>query len=626
MYLPLRLTFQALLLFVATASAAAVETPTGPRWPLDLPTRYLTSNFMEYRGGRFHAGLDLKTRTVSGFAARAVEDGWIVRVRATPTAYGRAVYLRGASGRTYVYAHLSRFNDHLGDLLERQRQRTGHYRAQLEFRPGAEPVRQGEVLGLTGESGTGGPHLHFEVRDESNRPIDPQSVGFAVGDTIAPVIGRVRVWPATADALVEGDQREHLLAANNGLRGAQPSLRVNGPVAFSARITDAADIRGHSLEPALIEVQLDGDLVYRCRNERYDFGENAQQRLEWVAVPGVREHWLHRRPGIHLTGREGGLWYLGDAGAGLTAGSHDIRITAADQAGNRTRMWFELVVADSLCGPAARADAAWSADPVSLELASPDSLSHLRLTPFFDVEPESFRAAVPGLERLSFAPEGGDPVLVPLVVYRRPVALTAAQWQSADEQGLHLLGAAEEYLAADWPIDAALRVDFRVPSAAASDTPASERATWFLCRWSGGKWSAVGAWPGAVAGESTARVTLDAPGVHALVADHSGPVIGRLAPDTVVGPGPVSTVAGVTLPFWEVLPVPVLDSGVGLAAESLRVQLDGVPLIVEPDLPRDRILVEFPDAMPAGRHRLVVEASDEAGHTARKELSFEARR
>ena len=67
------------------------------RWPLDLPTRYLTSNFMEYRSGRFHAGLDLKTRSRPGFAARAVEDGSIVRVRSTPFAYGRAVYLLGQS-------------------------------------------------------------------------------------------------------------------------------------------------------------------------------------------------------------------------------------------------------------------------------------------------------------------------------------------------------------------------------------------------------------------------------------------------------------------------------------------------------------------------------------------------
>ncbi len=105
-----------IMTLLLTGPAAGQNEPSEssePIWPLDLPTRYLTSNFMEYRPGRFHAGLDLKTQTVNGFAARAVEDGWIVRVRATPTAYGRAVYLRGESGRTYVYAHLSRFNDQL---------------------------------------------------------------------------------------------------------------------------------------------------------------------------------------------------------------------------------------------------------------------------------------------------------------------------------------------------------------------------------------------------------------------------------------------------------------------------------------------------------------------------------
>ena len=55
-----------LLLALPTAARAAEPTPSpDPRWPLDLPTRYLTSNFMEYRPGRFHAGLDLKTQTVT---------------------------------------------------------------------------------------------------------------------------------------------------------------------------------------------------------------------------------------------------------------------------------------------------------------------------------------------------------------------------------------------------------------------------------------------------------------------------------------------------------------------------------------------------------------------------------
>jgi len=172
------------------------EAEVQPLWPLDLPTRYLTSNFMEYRSGRFHAGLDLKTQSKTGFAARAVEDGFIVRVRATPFAYGRAVYLLGDSGRTYVYAHLSRFNDPLRAKVRAAQVEAGKYRVRLQFAPGEIKVLRGEVLGLTGESGTGGPHLHFEVRDPDNGPVNPLAMGFAVPDTIAPVIHAVRAVPA----------------------------------------------------------------------------------------------------------------------------------------------------------------------------------------------------------------------------------------------------------------------------------------------------------------------------------------------------------------------------------------------------------------------------------------------
>ncbi|MBU1074433.1 M23 family peptidase, partial [bacterium] len=84
------------LLAAAAASALASAIPDAPSWPLPLETRYLTSNFMEHRSGRFHAGLDLKTEGRTGFPVLAAEDGWIARIRVSPAGYGRTLYLRGA--------------------------------------------------------------------------------------------------------------------------------------------------------------------------------------------------------------------------------------------------------------------------------------------------------------------------------------------------------------------------------------------------------------------------------------------------------------------------------------------------------------------------------------------------
>ncbi|MBK7188191.1 MAG: hypothetical protein IPH86_05755 [bacterium] len=57
--------------------------------------------------------------------------------------------------------------------------------------------------------------------------------------------------------------------------------------------------------------------------------------------------------------------------------------------------------------------------------------------------------------------------------------------------------------------------------------------------------------------------------------------------------------------------------GRGSPPGSLRARWDGRPLVVEPDLLRDRILVELPDSTASGRHLLEIEVADEAGLTAR---------
>jgi len=65
------------------------------------------------------------------------------------------------------------------------------------------------------------------------------------------------------------------------------------------------------------------------------------------------------------------------------------------------------------------------------------------------------------------------------------------------------------------------------------------------------------------------------------------------------------------------VPIAIKDLGSGLASQSIKVTLDGQPLIVEPDLPRDRLLVTFPDLMLTGSHQLSFEVADKAGHVTR---------
>ncbi len=606
--------------FLAASPAAADDgTPAGqpPLWPMDLPERHLTSNFMEYRGGRYHAGLDLKTRSREGYPVYAVEAGWVERVRAAPSAYGRAVYVRGRSGRIYVYAHLARFNDDLRARLAAARGDTV-YAARLSFAPGELPVVRGQVLGLSGQSGTGGPHLHFEVRDAANRPLDPQAWGFAVPDTTAPRIEAVRVLPAAPGSRIAGGEMSRVLRAGRGgsLAGRLPALPVTGPVALSAVLVEVSDVMGHRLEPWLIEVELDGQTVYRCRNEAFAFADNAQQLLEWLDLPGLRERWLHRRPGVDLEGREGELWFRGPDGRGLAPGRHELRITAADRAGNRRSVLLPLEVGLAAGQDGAPAASAWTEEPVQAVAQDATHREVVRLTPFFDVLPEDLPAEV-AVRRL--APPA-DPVLAPLTLAQAPFAPTGAQLEQARRQGLRPAGGAALFVAADWPVASSPAVE--IPAAGGADSPADGDAPLpGLYRWERDRWRHGGEILGAPDGEGSWRAALDEPGPVGVFRDVAGPVLTGPTAPLALARGMPSDVPGVTAPAWEVFAVGLRDDGTGVDHASVRVWLDGAPLVVEPDGPRDRLLVELPSGTAPGRHTLRVFARDKAGHPA--ELSLD---
>jgi len=593
------------LVFSAMQTSAA-DPESGPIWPLDLSNRYLTSNFMEFRSGRFHAGLDLKTRSREGFTVRAVEDGYISRVRCTPTAYGRVVYLRGVSGRTYVFAHLARFNDELRGRVEQAQIQNDSYRARLEFKPGQVPIKKGQVLGISGQSGTAGPHLHFEVRDRNQRPINPLGHGFNVEDKLPPVIHRLRAWPVRETSRINGGNGEWVLDAGDstGLQGDLGVLNITGPVAFSARMVDASDARGHKLEPWLIELILDGETVYRCRNDRYAFDENSLQRLEWTdwadwTEDGVpREHWLHRRKANTLTGREGGLWYLGDEGEGLSRGDHELVLKVMDHAGGEANVHLVLRVQREASGSR---DTQWRSQPLGLAIG--DSLK-CRMNPFFSSgEPEK-----EGLLVLNLTPDKRPEVLEKVELWVETIEEFPGLNNSAHKQGLNPLGPLVFYGTADWPIESSVPVSLPGERPDAADS--SHVGVYRLDK--KGLWDLVTT----LSDPTASEFLIDEPGLHGVFLDSGLPVFQNSNHPLVVKPGPVSNVDGVTFPKWEITPISLKDPGSGIDTGLIKAMLDDEPLIVEPDSPRDRLLVQWPDVMPPGEHLLHVEATDQAGNTA----------
>ena len=171
--------------------------------PLKIPL-LLAGSFAEMRANHFHAGLDIKTQGRAGYRVYAAADGWVSRIVVSPGGYGNALYISHPNGYMTVYAHLDRFNNTLSEYIKTLQYSQESFAVQSFPDRGQFPVLQGEVIAMSGNSGSSaGPHLHFEIRDErTGWPVNPILWGLNIKDTIPPRIYRFKVYPIGDGSLV----------------------------------------------------------------------------------------------------------------------------------------------------------------------------------------------------------------------------------------------------------------------------------------------------------------------------------------------------------------------------------------------------------------------------------------
>jgi murein DD-endopeptidase MepM/ murein hydrolase activator NlpD len=129
--------------------------------PLDIPP-FLSANFGELRPNHFHAGLDFKTQAVVGKNILAIDTGYVSRVQVRPTGYGVALYITHPNGYTSVYGHILSLEPRIDSLVKKYQYEHKENVVDMSFLPEILPVSRGEIVALTGNSGSsGGPHLNF---------------------------------------------------------------------------------------------------------------------------------------------------------------------------------------------------------------------------------------------------------------------------------------------------------------------------------------------------------------------------------------------------------------------------------------------------------------------------------
>lgn len=166
------------------------------RNPLGI-TNYLAGNFAELRNNHFHSGIDIKTNQKEGYNVYAVGNGYISRVNVSPSGYGNAIYIDHPNGYTTVYGHLQKFNKEIETYVRDYQYKNETFAVEIYPKKNELKVSKDDIIALSGNSGgSGGPHLHFEIRDtKTEEPINPFLFGFDIPDTSSPMINGTYIYP-----------------------------------------------------------------------------------------------------------------------------------------------------------------------------------------------------------------------------------------------------------------------------------------------------------------------------------------------------------------------------------------------------------------------------------------------
>ncbi len=320
----------------------------GNIWPVDAKPA-ITGAFGEFRPGHFHAGMDLKLYGRIGDPCRAVDDGWVSRIKVAPNGYGRALYLKLENGKTAVYAHLDRFCDQLEGIVRNEQEIRKNFAVELFFdSEAAVRFGRGDIVAYAGRSGTRHPHLHFEIRDDRERPLNAWFQGVRIPDDIPPRPVAVAIEPLDAWSTVELDCQPrifgNLVRRNDGAYGPRDPVGVAGRIGVSVDAYDKTGASENLLAVYSLKMFVNEELRWETRFDRISFAEARLIETErnyrlYRRGKGVF-HRLFRCPGneLDICAGDGVM----DAG-GTDAFPLEIAIVLADAAGNESRIEFTMV-------------------------------------------------------------------------------------------------------------------------------------------------------------------------------------------------------------------------------------------------------------------------------------------
>jgi hypothetical protein len=320
----------------------------------DLPLNiapFLSGSFAELRANHLHSGIDFKTQQSIGIPIHAPADGWVSRIRISSVGFGYAIYLSHPNGFTTVYGHLDGYAFPISDEAKRMQYQNEQFELDTLLPQKLIPIRKGQIIAYTGNSGiSGGPHLHFEIRDtQTEETIDPM-LWYAdrIQDNVPPTINKIAVYAIENEgALSSGTSRSMVPVFKNKqgkrvLNGQLPT--VWGHIGLGLNAYDFMSQTGNHYGICQIRLFQDDELIFWQDLSRFSFDETrAVNSMTDYELRLTKNSWIMKSfldPGNNLkvypTLKNRGIVNINEERA------YTFRYELTDRSGNTSSFSFEL--------------------------------------------------------------------------------------------------------------------------------------------------------------------------------------------------------------------------------------------------------------------------------------------